>query len=274
MMLQRALPSRSIAAAGLLAAACVALGSAPALAGTSPNLLTNGSFETIGTGTNISAQGSQAGVGNLPGWTVSQNTTGYSWGSGPGLGPELITTNGSTVAPYGDKIAADPFTYGPDGAGSYALYFVDDNAHETISQSISMVAGTTYEVGFDLFQTLSGANNPGNFTLKASLGSSVITEANQLTLTAGIWYHFAATYVPTTTGIQSFVFDYTSANATSKDVVVDQVYVEDPPTTPGVGPNTGNAPIGTPEPRGVAMFAVALGALAMIRRPRRVLRRA
>ena len=268
-MIQVKSGSGHLAAATLASFALMALGAASARAGSSPNLLTNGSFEDIGTGTVVSGQSGAAGVGVLPGWTISANTTGYSYGSGPGDGPQLIVTNGTTPAPYGDRIAADPFTYGPDGAGGYALYFVDDDAHETVSQTISMVAGTTYEVGFDMYLTPSGAGNPGGFTLTASIGSSILDTATPQTLTAGEWYHFAATYTPTTTGLETFVFSYTSADEISKDVVVDQVYVEDPPTTPGVGANTGDSPIGTPEPPGITALLAGIVALGCVRFTRR-----
>jgi hypothetical protein len=78
----------------LLATGCLAGGELPARAG---NLVTNGSFESA----------------TFAGWTVAGTD-----GSGPGLGPEIIATNGVMAGRFGDVIAADPFAYSPDTSGT------------------------------------------------------------------------------------------------------------------------------------------------------------
>jgi hypothetical protein len=218
------------------------------------NLLTNGSFENL-TGATVATTSVKA-VGSLYGWTI-----GGTFGTGPGLGPELVVTNGITPGPYdASGFPADPFTYGPDAAGTHAVYFVDDGAHETLAQSVSLAAGTRYEVGFDLFQTNSGYHNAGGFTLTATLGGAVITTATGTNLAAGTWFHFAELYTPTTSGPANFVFNYVSSSGVSKDVLVDQVYVETPPTTPGL--------VNIDEPPAAMLLFAGLATL-MVRRRRR-----
>ena len=212
------------------AVASVAVGGTAARAA---NLVTNGSFE--------------AGGGSFQNWTISGTD-----GSGPGNGPQIITTDGMTSGPYGDVIKADPFTSSPDASGTHAAYFVDDNASEQLKEVISVVAGVTYDVGFDYYLTGSGINNPGGFSLGASLGSQAITtvsstQGNQ----AGTWYHVFSTYTAPITGTIAYAFNYSSANAISKDVVVDDIYVK------------------VPEPPSVPILVLMLGALAFLRRRRR-----
>jgi hypothetical protein len=206
---------------------------------TAVNLISNGSFET-GTGT--------AGAeGSFTGWTI-----GGTFGSGPGKGPERITY-GTNATGYGDAVTPDPFTNSPDASGSHAAFFVDDNASETLSQSISVVTGTEYEVGFDFFETNSGAANPGAFTLSASLNGTLLTTISSgVTYGAGTWYHVFEVFEATSSGTSGFKFAYSSANETSKDVIVDDVYVE-------VAPESD-----VPEPASFGLMGLGLGAVAFL----------
>ncbi len=197
------------------------------------NLLTNGSFETAGA--NTTALG-------YAGWTSSTNTAMTPFGSGPGDGPEIAITNGSSAYaidpqnqtnPYAGVVApdsADPNYLG--GSGTHAAFFVDDGAIESISQTVKLTAGQTYEVGFDLLETTPGQNNPGFFSLSAAIGGQTITTAGSTSgtkLTPGVWTHFADLFTPTTTGTFTLTFSYASgvpgSSLASKDVLVDDVYV-------------------------------------------------
>jgi hypothetical protein len=206
------------------------------------NLITNGSFEQ--------GTGSAGQTGTFNGWTVTDTNI----GSGPGLGPQRVQYGPNTTA-YGDNVAPDPFTDSPEATGTHAAFFVDDNAVESLSQTISLVAGTTYEVGFDFFETLSGASNPNFFTLSASLGNAVLaTITSDVKYGAGTWYHVFEVFTPTVDSPNgTFTFTYTSGPSAAKDVIVDDVYVE-------------VAPAGDiPEPASILALAVGLGALGYAR---------
>jgi hypothetical protein len=210
------------------------------------NLLSDGSFEAGSGGSGV--------LGTFPSWTV-----GGTFGSGPGAGPEVITY-GADATGYGDTITPDPFTNSPDATGNQAAFAVDDGAHETLSQTISVTGGTTYEVGFHFFETLSGANNPYPFTLSAILdGTTLVTISSGVQYGAGIWYHVFEVFTPTVSSANAdFVFDYLSGNGTAKDVIVDDVYVEVAP------------PGDIPEPAAIAAFGMGLLGLGLARYRRAV----
>jgi hypothetical protein len=216
-----------------------------ALAGPT-NLLSDGSFE--------SASGTAGGLGTFPSWTV-----GGTFGSGPGQGPQVIVYGPNATA-YGDNVPVDPFTDSPDASGNQAAFFVDDAAHETLSQSIAVTGGTTYEVGFDFFETLSGAANPNAFTLSAILdGTTLATITSGTQYGSGTWYHVFEVFTPTASSANSqFVFDYLSGATAAKDVIVDDVYVEVAP------------PGDIPEPTSIAALGIGLLGLGWARQRRAI----
>ena len=225
-----------IGLAGLCGAA------APAYAGAT-NLVSNVSFE-LGTGT-----AGQAGT--FTDWTIGGTAT----GSGPGLGPQRIQY-GTNATGYGDNVQADPFTNSPDASGNNAAFFVDDAANETLSQRIGVTGGTTYEVGFDFFETLSGAANPNPFTLSAMIDGTVLaTVTSGVQYGAGTWYHVFEIFTPSVSNDNSlFTFLYTSGASAAKDVIVDDVYVEIAP------------PGDIPEPASALVLGAGLFGLLALRR--------
>jgi hypothetical protein len=224
------------------ALAGISSAAAPAYAGV--NLLTNGSFEQ--------GTGSAGEAGTFTGWTIG----GTSNGSGPGAGPQRIQY-GTNATGYGDNVSPDPFTNSPDASGSNAAFFVDDAANETLSQHIGVTAGTTYEVGFDFFETLTGAANPNPFTLSAMIDGTVLTTVTSgVNYGAGTWYHVFETFTPLISNSGSlFTFVYNSGPSAAKDVIVDDVYVEVAP------------PGDIPEPASALVLGAGLfGLMAMRRR--------
>ena len=223
---------------GILGVVGILAGSSAAYAG--PNVLINGSFE------------SNNGTNSFDSWTVGGN-----FGSGPGNGPEVFVTDGMTQGPYGDVVAPDNANPGYPGAlngGNFAVYFVDDAATETLTQTVYLAVGT-YEVGFDDYITQSGANNPGDAHLSATVGGQTITSTDLAGKAVGQWLHNAADLVITTAGLYTYTFTYTSDDGPSKDVLVDEAYIID-------------API--PEPLSIGILGAGLLGLAGLRRRRHV----
>ena len=208
------------------------------------NVLVNGSFEQN--------SGTQAPPYAFTGWAV-----GGSFGNGPGNGPEVFVTDGQTVGPYGDVVAPDnanPAYPGAGDGGKSAVYFVDDGASETLTQTVMLAVGS-YEVGFDDYITQSGANNAGDAHLSAVVGGQTITSTNLAGKNVGQWLHNAADLVITTAGLYTFTFMYTSDPGASKDVLVDEAYI---------------IPLqfDVPEPISLGMMGAGLLGLAMVRRRR------
>ena len=205
------------------------------------NLLTNGSFE--------SGSGSAGQAGVFTGWTITGT------GTSPGTGPQRIQYGPNATA-YGDNVPVDPFTYSPDASLSHALFLVDDAATEALSQTVSLIGGVTYEVGFDFFETLSGANNANPFTLSAILaGGTLTTISSGSQYGAGTWYHVYDIFTPASSLTTTFAFAYSSGASPAKDVVVDDVYIQTPP-------------VSTPEPASLAILAAGCAALGVMRQRR------
>ncbi len=172
------------------------------------NTLTNGSFEVYN---NTS--------GTFNGWTNSGNT-----GINPSQYAVQQPTDGHTAGQYGDVVQPDPFTYSPDASGTHAAYFVADQANYSLSQTVNLVVGQTYEVGFDLYETPSGAGNSGGFTFTGIIGGVNVATASSTSLTSGNWKHFSARFVATS-ATPTFAFNYVSGASPAADVLADDVYV-------------------------------------------------
>lgn len=212
----------ALLAGAVLAAGCDAASASPV------NLLANGSFEN-----------------GFAGWTVAGTGTPYGT-------PLIITTNGSTAGPYGDIVPADNVSQSPDAVGTHAAYFVDDAATESLTQSVSVIAGTTYQVGFDYFVTQSGANNLYPFTLSVALGPEIFTMDTTIDpVVAGSWAHFSDSFTAGASGSAIFTFAYNSGPQPAKDVIVDEVYAT-----------------AVPEPLTLSLFGAGLAGLAFFRRRR------
>ena len=162
-------------------------------------IVTNGSFES----------------GDLSGWTQA--------GSGvtPGIGITVLTTGGNNTTGYGDNV--------PSYDGTHAAFFVDDSAHEDLSQLVSLVGGVQYTLSFALYATQSGANNPFSFSLMDSVGVdnlSTLTNSGSTTNDpVGQWTSYSYTFTAPTSTQYLLDFDFVSGATPAKDVLLDAVSI-------------------------------------------------
>lgn len=196
------------------------------------NLLTNGSFES-----------------GLAGWTST---------GGGSFPVSAVTTN--TNCCFGEFVPNDNIVGGsPDAAGNHAVYFVDDVAHQTLTQSLALAAGK-YEIGFDAYAPLNGFNNARDASFTGTIAG--VQLANYTVHTQGtpqLWIHFSGLANILSAGTFQVAFDFLPGGGPASDVVIDRVYiVESDRTDPGTP--IGNAAV--PEPTTILMVGAGLGLAA------------
>lgn len=161
-------------------------------------IVTNGNF---GTGTTPS----------LSGWTATGT------GTDPGIGITAIHF-GPGADMFGDNIPMD-------GSIDTGAYFVDDNANETLSQSITLAANTNYVLTFDLLQTDSGANNPFNFTLSDSVGVLASSSISNSVVPTDVWTQEVLNFTSGAAGTYTLAYNFVANGTPAKDVVLTNVAV-------------------------------------------------
>jgi hypothetical protein len=183
--------------------------SSPAAAVT--NLITNGSFET----------------GDFDGWDVVGGTAGTD------TAPAVIPYNSNAGYPdgaFGEPIPASTIVGGsPDAAGNYTAYFSSDTASpHSLTQLVDLVAGWTYDIGFDYYAPANGINNPYDATLQFLVNGVQVGD----TLTAGsasgtpgqTWFNFSTQFVAGADGSQPYTFEFRGLGDTAADFAIDRVY--------------------------------------------------
>ena len=215
--------------------ATAAFASSPAAAA---NLLADGSFE-----------------GGFGAWTLGGT-------SGDGFPPVVIPYNSSAGYPggaFGEPIPNDNAAGNPglDPVGDSAAYFVADLARpQTLTQSVTIVAGTSYTFGFDAYVPGNGAANPNDATLTATVGGLQFASFAASGSPVQQWLHFSSAATAGISGTVDFVFTYNSFGVPAKDFVIDRVYFA--PTA------------SVPEPATWAMMIGGLGFVGALSRRRKV----
>lgn len=195
---------------------CLAVAVAsPATAAT--NLLTNGSFES-----------------GFTAWTVGQ--------TGGGTAPVVIPYGSGSPYPggaFGEAVLPNTVaTLSPDPVGKAMAYFSSDTANpHSLSQMINLVAGMTYNIGFDYYAPLNGIRNPNDAQLLFKVDGVAVGSTLQAGSASGTpaqqWFNFGSSFTASSSGLKNLSLEFRGLGVTAADFAVDRVYVAAVPE-PGV----------------------------------------
>ncbi len=258
----------------LVATAALVLMAAPAYAGGSVNLVTNGDFESVsgGDGTQISAQ---FGTQSVSGWTIGARTN----GSAPGLGFIFTSGNGDNPA----QSSSGVFVYGPQsGTVSYATstgtYTGPDNNGLTANSGATTTGGTSGGnylaldadpvVSGALSQTINGLTVGYGYVLQfywatAELSNQTLTQTTEyVQATLGGQTQSTQTLTTAAAGFDPWRQATMYFTATSTSEVLSLLAVGAPSGDPPAVLLDAVSLVYTPEPSTWAIMLVGVGGLA------------
>ena len=97
-----------------------------------------------------------------------------------------------------------------------------------MSQSINLIAGQTYNIGFDYYAPANGINNPNDASLRFLIGGvaagSPLVAGNASGTAAQTWFNFNTSFVAGSTGPQQLRFEFRGLGVTAADFAIDRVY--------------------------------------------------
>lgn len=201
------------------------------------NLVGNGSFES-----------------GFAGWTLGN--------VGGGTAPVVIAYGDPSPYPtgaHGEAIGPNGvISLSPDAVGRSVAYFSSDTANpDSLSRSINLIAGLTYNLGFDYYAPANGIANPNDaslrFFINGAPAGSALTAGSVSGTPAQTWINFNTTFVAGASGPANLQFEFRGLGVTAADFAIDRVYVT----------------AAVPEPATWAMLMFGFGAVGGALRRRR-----
>jgi hypothetical protein len=148
-------------------------------------------------------------TGDFTNWTVNA-------GSDVTYQPVVIAYN--QASPYPTGAFGEIIPTAPNG-GSYGAYFVADNAFQSISQSISLTQGQSYQVSFEVYSPNNGRRNAFDATLQSNVDGVLSPLFTAHTLASG-WTIYSAIF-SASAGPYSFALNFHGDGIPAGDFVVD-----------------------------------------------------
>jgi hypothetical protein len=164
-------------------------------------IVTNGDFET----------------GSLSGWKVDA-------GSDTTHPPIVIGYNNTSGFPngaYGESVPT------PINGLTSGAYFSADTAPQSISQTVALIASTSYLLSFDIYAPQNGRNNPFDASLVATLNGTAISNAFSADSLTNGWVYYSTIFVPTAASFYDLALNFKGNGDTAADFVVDNVSIQD-----------------------------------------------